>query len=492
MLFAAVVIAQATVQPAPSPSVTPDVPVYVGNPATHFTVEPRVEGFDPDGRARLLLVAHFFDAQNHPTTILANSDLEWSANRGHVQWQNRMRYGSPAAVVLVDAEGPIVATIRAVKPALGTVVVRTDTRAWRQPRIVAAALGPRLVQIGWFPRAPGPVRIARIDASGRRTALASVTDASTYRDASVRPGERYRYVVLRDGRRTTLPFVSVPAALAPVPVSTVSGKGMWLYWSVNPIDDDYFGKLDPNAIVDRAVSAGLHYVELRTAYGAHWQIPPAAKPAIDAIVDGLAAHGIAAVGWTVPREATFEDLSASVRTAEYRTAHGTPLRGVAIDLERGDDFMGSDPHGLAALWLYTHYLREALGPHELIVATVEDPYFEHLDQSAYPYAQIARFADVLQPMSYWRMMLRHTAITPSLVAQMLHDDYDTLERLAGRPIPISLGGQTTAEGRNGYPPADEITASLDAAKSTGAIGECFFDWDGTQPYQWAAIGAFGW
>jgi hypothetical protein len=489
----ALTVAQSTVQPAPSPSVTPDIPVYVGNPATHFTIEPRIEGFDPDGKARLLLVSHFFDAQNQPTTILANSDLEWSADRGHVQWQNRMRYGSPAAVVLVDTEGPIVATVRANKPALGTVIVRADTRNWTMPRVVASALGPHMVQIGWFPRATLPVRIVRIDGTGLRDTVATLpTGSSTFRDTTVTPGRHYRYIVTQGTRAASLGPIAVPSELAPTPLSLASGKGMWLYWSVNPLDDNYFGKLDPQAIVDQAVRAGLHYVELRTAYGAHWLITPSAKPTIDAIIDGLTAHGIVPMGWTVPREVTFEDLSASMRTIDYRTAKGTPLRGIALDLERGDDFLGADPNGLNALWMYEQYLRQAVGDRYLIVATVEDPSFEHLDNTKYPFAQIARYANVLQPMAYWRMMSRHVALSPQVVNEMMRNAYTTLIAQAGRTIPISLGGQTTAEGRNGYPPAGEITASLEASKAAGAIGECFFDWDGTQPYQWAAIAEYPW
>jgi hypothetical protein len=492
-IFAAL-LAQATVQPAPSPSVTPDVPVYVGNPATHFTIEQRIEGFDPDGKARLLLVAHFLDAQNQPTKILANSDLDWSADHGHVQWQNRLRYGSPAAVVLVDTDGPLVATIRANKPAIGTVTVHTDTRTWNAPRVVAAALGPHMVQIGWFPRATTAVTITRIDGRKRSVALATVpSGSSTYRDTSVLAGEHYRYVVTRGDSVATLATVTVPPALPPTPLSLAAGKGMWLYWSVNPLDDNYFAKLDPSAIVDQAVKAGLHYVELRTAYGAHWLITPEAKPTIDAIIDGLAAHGIVPMGWTVPREVTFEDLSASMDTIDYRTTSGTPLRGIAIDLERGDDFLGGDPNGLAALWMYEHYLREAVGPNYLIVATVEDPSMEHLDNTKYPYREIARDADVLQPMAYWRMMTKHTVqLSPEIVRTMMARAYTTLLDRAGRTMPVSLGGQTTAEGPHGFPPADEITASLAASKDAGAIGECFFDWDGTQPYQWTAIGNFQW
>lgn len=495
-MLAILLVAQATVQPAPSPMVTPDVPIYTGKPATHFTVEPRFEGFDPDGKARLLLVAHFLDAQNQPTTILANSDLDWSADRGHVQWQNRMRYGSPAAVVLVDTDGPIVATIHANKPAIGTVTVRTDTRSWTQPRTVAEALGPHMVQIGWFPRASTPVGIARIDGSGRRVDVATVPPgSSTYRDTTVLPARHYRYVVTRDAHAQTLGAVTVPPALPLAGIDLASGKGMWLYWSVNPLDDDYYGKLDPQTVVQQAVHAGLHYVELRTAYGAHWLIPPEAKPTIDAIIDGLAAHGIVPMGWTVPREVTFEDLAASMRTIDYRTTSGTPLRGIALDLERGDDFLGADPHGLAALWMYEHYLRQAVGPNYLIVATVEDPTFEHLDNTKYPFREIARDADVLQPMAYWRMMTRHaneSVLTPDFVRSQMQRVYTTLLAQAGRTMPVSIGGQTTAEGRNGFPPADELTASLAGSKAAGAIGECFFDWNGTQQYQWDAIGGFQW
>ncbi|HEY9085619.1 MAG TPA: hypothetical protein VIN40_06755, partial [Candidatus Tyrphobacter sp.] len=109
----------------------------------------------------------------------------------------------------------------------------------------------------------------------------------------------------------------------------------------------------------------------------------------------------------------------------------------------------------------------------------------------YPYAQIARFADVLQPMAYWRM-LRRRPTTPAQVRAILIASYAKLEREAARRIPIGIGGQTDAEGRNGYPPGDEITASLSTSKRIGAIGECFFAWDGTQRDQWSAIAAFPW
>ncbi len=479
---------------APVPTPTPNVPVYSGNPAVRMAVDARPLGFDADGNARWLVVSKFFDAGGKPTEILANSNLDWvSPHASFVQWQTRIRYGQPAAIVRTRRNGPLSLLVRATQPKLPSVRVTTNTRYWSGPRVVAAALGPDMVQIGWFPRAHRPVRVVRVDGRNvRKTVAVLHGPSSTYRDTSVLPGRHYRYLVYRSGRPpVTLPVVTTPAAPPATKIANAGGKGMWLFFSTSPLDDNYVGKMDPKAIVAQAVHAGLHYVELRTAYGAYWQVTPQAKPAIDAIIDGLAAHGIGTIGWTVPRAITFEDLAASVRTAYYRTPNGTPLAGLAVDLERGDEFLGDDPHGLPALGTYMKRLREALGRKYLLVATVEDPYLEHLRSAKYPYRTIARYSSVLQPMSYWRMM-RRKPTTPAEVKILLRGSYDTLLRDAGRKIPISIGGQTTAEGRNGNPPADEITASLQISQELGAIGECFFDWDGTQPYQWDALANYRW
>ncbi|HEY8312632.1 MAG TPA: hypothetical protein VIG51_00540, partial [Candidatus Baltobacteraceae bacterium] len=486
-------LAQATPASAPTPSPTPTGPVYYGNAPTHFTLSARPLGFDPDGNARFLVVTKFFDAQGRVTRTMANTDLDYFADHGYVQWQTRLRYGQPAAIVKTTQDGPLAATVRANVPKLGSVTVHTDTRTWKGPRVVATALGPHLVQIGWFPQERRLTRIVRLNADGSGKTVGIIAGpSSTYRDTHVMPGHRYRYIVYRaDAPTAKLAVVQTPAAPPKTVVANAGGKAMWLYFTSNPLDPIYFKKLDPHAVVAQAVKAGLHYVELRTAYGAYWEITPEAKPTIDAIVDGLAAHGIGTIGWTVPRDTTFEDLQASTRTAYYRTAKGTRFTGLAIDVERGSDFMGGAPQGRDALWQYMQYLREAMGSKYLLVATVEDAYLEHLDNTKYPFEQVARYSSVLQPMSYWRMM-RRKPTDPAQVRVLLRASYDKLIREAGRKMPVSFGGQTTAEGRNGYPPAGEITASLDVAKQVGAIGECFFDWDGTQPYQWDALADYRW
>ncbi len=490
VLFSALV-AQATPTPAPAPTST--APVYFGNPATRMTLEARPLGFDPDGNARWLVISKFFDAQGKPTRIMANSDLDYVSKDGYVQWQTRLRYGQPAAILKTHNNGPLTMTVRANTPKLGSVTVRTDTRTWNGSRVVAEALGPHAVQIGWFPQERKLARVIRIDGAGARKTVAVIAGpSSTYRDTTVQPGRHYRYILYRNDRA---PVTTAPVATLAAPpltsLANASGTAMWLYFTSNPLDTIYYKHLEPAKIVAQAVSAHLHYVELRTAYGAYWEITPEAKPTIDAIIDGLAAHGIGTIGWTVPRDTTFEDLRTSVRTAYYRTAKGTPLTGVAIDIERGDEFMGGDPQGLNALWMYAQYLRQAMGPSYLIAANVEDPYLEHLNNQKYPYPQIARFVSVLQPMSYWRMM-RRTPTTPAQVKVLLKGSYDRLLYLSGRKLPVSIGGQTAAEGRNGNPPADEITASLQVSKELGAIGEIFFAWDGTQPDQWNALERYSW
>lgn len=489
LLGALLAQAQPTAQPSPMPAGL----IYFGSSAAKLTVVSRPLGFDADGNARWLLVARFLDSQGKLTRIMSGSDLDWLSHDRYVQWQTRLRYGQPAAILKTHREGLLKIVVRSNTPKLGSVTVSTDTRVWRGPRVVAQALGPHLIQIGWFPQENTLARVVRVDRLGRRAILAVIAGpSSAYRDAYAVPGEKYRYILYRsDHAPAKLGPVSAPADPPRTSVTAASGKAMWLYFTANPIDPLYFKHLDPQAIVNQAVRAGLHYVELRTAYGAYWEITPEAKPTIDAIVDGLAAHGIGTIGWTVPRDTTFEDLQASVRNAYYRTAKGTRFTGLAIDLERGDEFMGGDPQKLDALWRYMQYLREALGPKYLLVATVEDPYFEHLDNSKYPFRQIANYSDVLQPMAYWRMM-RRSPTTPAQVKTLLQASYDKLLHESGRTLPVSIGGQTSPEGRNGAPPADEITASLGAAKAAGAIGECFFAWDGTEPYQWDALAAYRW
>ena len=486
-------LAQITPAPTATPSPVPTGPIYVGNPATHFRLESRPLGFDPDGNARWLVIVRYLDAQNNATRIMLNSDLDYHENRGLMQWQPRMRYGQPAAIVTTNVPGPLSLTVTSNTPFKGKQLARTDPRLWHFPRVVGAPLGPHLIQLGWFPRETSDVRIVRIDARGKRAPIAIVAPpSSTYRDESVEPSSTYRYQIYRHGTKpVSTPWIRSDAELSQTSSSAAAGKGIWLYFGTNPYDNHYIATLDPAAIADQAARAGLRYVELRTAYGAYWEVEPAIKDRVDAIIDGLANRGIATVGWTVPRQASYEDLRASVRSAEYRTARGTPFTALALDLERGDEFMHDCPEGCLAMKQYVQVLRAALGPKYTIISTVEDPYLEKLDNTKYPYRTIAQYSDVLQPMTYWRMLSKNSTSVDKMKA-LLRGSYQTTLQMAGRTLPISIGGQTSSEGVRGSPPPDEVYGSLEQSKALGAIGECFFDWDGTSADQWNVISRFNW
>jgi len=457
-----------------------------------MTLDSRPLGVDPDGSARWLVLVRFADAHGRPTRLLSGGNLEYSAWPGSAQWQTRARFAAPSAIVTAQVDGPLVVRVRSTSPlGLRDALARTDTRTWRGSRVAAKALGPHLVQVGWFPRErSGSVRVVRSDGGLPRTIGVVAPPSSTYRDESVRPGATYRYAVARPGAAVATFVVHVPAALRAPPVRVV-GKGMYLTFSPSLLDDDAYPHLDPSAIVDLAARAGIRYLELRTAYGEYWEITPDARPTIDALIDRAAERGIAVVGWTVPRQASFADLAQSVATAQYRTARGTPLGGLAIDLERGDEYLGTGAAGYAAMADYSRLVRAALGDRFPVVAIVEDPYLEHLTNRDVPYAAIGATSSVLQPMTYWRMLskgdTRGWAARRAIRASMA-----AVRREARSAVPITIGGQSSGLAGRSAPSPEEISASVDESRKAGALGISFFEWSGTSAAQWDAIGRYRW
>jgi hypothetical protein len=448
-------------------------------------------GIDPDGAARWIVRVRFVDSAGKPTTLLQGGDIEFAASRGRVQWQTRTRFGGPAAIVSTTEAGPLSVRAIAKAPAiLDDARADTDTRTWRFADVAARALGPHLVQIGWFPAATGAVSVVRSGPGGLRTVCDVAPQASTCRDTQVRPGATYRYAVTRSGARAAVARVNVPAAAPGQSLAAIRGKGMWLRFSPDPRDDDAFQKLDAAAIVERAQRSGLRYIELRLAYGEFWEVSPAAKPFVDALLDAAAAEGIAVIAWTVPRAASYADLALAVAAANYRTPRGTRISGLALDLERGDEFLGDGPAGRVAIAEYAQLAREALGPSALILSTVEDPFLTGLTNRDFPFATVARYASALQPMTYWRMFRRGTG--EDAATSSVRDSMQALRREAGRSIQINVGGQTADLGSCGAPTTPEILASLDESRRAGAIGETFYDWFGTREGQWDAIASFVW
>ena len=205
-----------------------------------------------------------------------------------------------------------------------------DTRAWRVPRAPSrAAVGPHLVRVGWFPQVrDGDVRVvprrrarpahARRDRCARRRRRGTTTRVAAGRVA------RYAVVRPRRSRRRRV-HANVPRRAPRQRLDALRGKSAWLAFSGDPLDDASYAKLDVDRIVATAARAGLRSIELRLAYGAFDEVTPAAKATIDQLIDGLAAHHVAVIGWTVPRTAAFDDLARNVAVAAYRTPGGNAI-----------------------------------------------------------------------------------------------------------------------------------------------------------------------
>jgi hypothetical protein len=478
----------ATTAPAPQPTV-----LWSGAAATSFVLDIVPLGVSPDGDARALVRVILHDAQGDVVRLRRGADFDYFTDRGTVQWQTRLRFGGPAAIVSVRDDGPVVLRVVANRPpGLATQQATFDTRTWRAPRVVAAALGPHLVRVGWFPRVrDGDVAIYRIDAAERRTLAAKLhPPASSWDDGAVLPGRAVRYAVALPRRAPIEVGATTPPPLPASTIDALRGKSAWLAFSGDPLDDASYAKLDVERIVSTAQRAGLRSVELRLAYGAFDEVTPAAKGTIDGLIDRFAESGIAVIGWTVPRSVAADDLARAVAVARYRTPRGNGITGLAVDLERGAEFLGRGAAGYAALGAYLGVLRRAVGPHVLLVATVEDPYLEHLDDSTFPYASIARSADVLQPMTYWRVL--GSPPGPDATGAAVTASIALTRRLAARDVPVDLGAQTGVLSARGAPPGDEVTAAMRAGRAAGAIGVAFYDLTGTGPDQWDAIARLTW
>lgn len=479
--------AQPFAWPTPLPRSTPapqPTQVWSGAPATGLRLQVAPLGVTPDGEVRALVRVVLHDASGAPTTLRRGGDFVFHVDHGTAQWQTRLRYGGPAAIVAVRDAVPV--TIRAigdVPATLGSASAPFDPRPFAH-RVAAGALGPHLVRIGWFPRPrAGVVRIARVRADGRLVPVARLrAPATSWDDGTVTPGEEARYAVALPGGVHGV-RVRVPPELPSTGLDVVRGTAVWLSFSGDLLDDTRYTTLDVPQIVATAVRAHVRAVELRLAYGAFAEMTPAAKPTLDALIDGLSAHGVRVVGWTVPRTVAADDLAEASAVAAYRTPAGNGISGLAVDLERGEEFLGEGSVGYAALRTYLAVLRRAVGPHVLLVATVEDPYVEHLDQARYPYRAIAGAADALQPMVYFGVRGR---AGPAVAARAVTGSLAALRGLAG-PLPIDVGVQTAPLGAGGAPGPDAVAAAFASARAAGALGVAVYDWAGTDAAQWAAV-----
>ena len=368
----------------------------------------------------------------------------------------------------------------------------------------ASAVGPHLVNIGWTPLSADSdvvdYKVYRTESDGEPQLAAQLSASRhSWSDTDVSSGADYSYDVVADTSsgavEANTQTVRAPAELPATPASALAGKGMFLYFSSIAADERYYGRFHPEAVIAEAKKAGIRVIEVRMARGSCAMAQtPSSRAWLDRLIDSAAQSRINLVAWTVPRRVTTQDLEETLTAAAYRTPAGNGFMGVALDLETGERYMGDGDKAVAAMVRYIRMVREAAGPQYLIVATVASPEMGNHTNADYPYARIAAYADVLQPMEYWHYFEQssHHEYARREVAGASAAAVARTRELAGRDIPVDVAGQSVALEGTGSPSGREIQWSLGGAKSAGGIGETFFDWAGTGPDAWAAIQAFDW
>jgi hypothetical protein len=462
----------------------------------------------PDGTWTALVHGHYAYA-NGSDLPLVHAEVTWSVSAGDSQGQVRWTYSDPAALVTLTDSSAVTVTAKPVNPQNRVVTVLLDAPADDVPSFasVARAIGPHLVNVGWTPLNVSvgvtAFKVYRRESNAIHGRLiASLTaNAHAYHDDGVRPGHRYRYAVVAMSTTTDPLYarsnaVELTGEMSSTTLRSISGKGMFMFFTPDTADPEHgYSSYDINSVIETAAGAGIRNIELRLAYGSFFEASnPGARAWLDAFIDASAAAGIRLLAWEVPRRATTSDIAEAIAIARYRTPAGNGFSGLALDIENGDDYMGDGDAAKQGMVDYIHQVRQAVGPSYLVIATIVSPRLTHWTNAQYPYARIAPYASVLQPMEYWHYFYStsHHVYNEDGVTNAIAGAVALTKQLAGRDVPVNVAGQSDDLGGTGVPTPDEIGWSLAAAKHAGAIGEMFFDWRGTPPDRWPVIGAFAW
>jgi len=282
------------------------------------------------------------------------------------------------------------------------------------------------------------------------------------------------------GAPTWRPPVLVPEDQLPAPVpapaaltaglAPLQGKGMWV-WKYGQTEGG-----DPDAIVQRAVAAGLRQLWVRVGdsrsgfYGGD---------VLSALVPTAHQAGLAVIGWGFPfLHDPVDDARWSAEALAWRGPGGVALDGYSPDIEQATE--GVVLTELRAR-VYLGLVRQAAGS-RLVVATVYRP-TDRLWTGPYPYTAISEYVDAFAPMVYWGCS------EPGAVTA------EALERLSRlRPVHVIGQGYDAGleGGRPGAPSAGETVRFLDVAIRDGAIGASFWVWQSIGDEQWEAMSSFPW
>jgi len=260
-----------------------------------------------------------------------------------------------------------------------------------------------------------------------------------------------------------------PAGARVVSLEPMMGKGMWL-WKYPSTEGG-----DADAIVAKAVGAGLHQLWVRVGDSKDGFY---AADTLAQLVPKAHEHHLSVMGWGFPY--LYDPVGDAAWTAaavNWRGPEGDGLDGFSADLETASEGVAVSDLRIS---VYLGLVRATLGGRPL-VATVfrpTDPFW-----ASYPYRAIAPYADGFAAMVYWG------CAEPGAAA------VEALQRLSTlRPVHLIGQGYNMADegGRQVPPSGDETWRFLDVARSGGAVGASFWDWQEIDSEQWGAMAQYPW
>jgi hypothetical protein len=268
---------------------------------------------------------------------------------------------------------------------------------------------------------------------------------------------------------TSLPPVTAPASWTSH-LGALAGKGMWI-WEWDSTDNG-----DANAVVQQALSAGLHQLWVRVGdsqngfYGAQ---------ELDALLPVAHAHGIDVIAWGFPY--LWDPVGDAQWTAQilaWRASDSEQIDGYSADLEESTEGVMMSASRAA---VYLELVRQAAGS-RLVVATVYPPSDANWD-GGYPYAAMAPYVDAFAPMVYWE------CTDPGTDAAT-----DIARLLTLRPVHVigEAFNFSDAGGRTVSPSGAEISEFLSASRHAGALGASFWVWQEATSEEWSTLTGYSW
>ncbi len=274
---------------------------------------------------------------------------------------------------------------------------------------------------------------------------------------------------------TVADAVAAPAPTGAFTYAPYQGLGTWadVYdWSAA-----YGGSAFGLADVDRAASLGVQTLFLQTGRADNPE-PVLEESTVRALIARAHAHGMRVVAWFLPY---LDDPQSDLD--HLLAAANLPVDGLAVDIESRS--VADVAERNARLVNLSAALRAAL-PGEVISAIVLPPVImEDVNPNywpGFPWADIAPYYDIWQPMDYWSFRTGYWRSAYNYTAV----DVDRVRAHIGNPTapvhPIGGVADTTT--------VDDVAGMLQAAAERGCIGGSLYDYRTTGDELWPALQTF--